>query len=111
MTPRKTQNILFCRIDPVKCINPATRTEQAISSTTLDAMIEQPQHPQQPHLWVFELFHLGGVPISIHYSMLILLIMQVFAATLSFHDNLYSAFVFIVFGPTLFTTVFIVSLP
>jgi hypothetical protein len=65
--------------------------------------------PPQQHLWVFELCALGGVPISVHYTLVLLVFIQVFAATLSYHFNLFNALMFLLYGPVMFITVFIVS--
>ncbi|KAI2492683.1 Peptidase family M50 [Fragilaria crotonensis] len=70
-------------------------------------MEQQPQLQQQQQLWVFELCALGGVPISIHYTMLLLVIIQVFAATLSYQDRTYNALMFLLYGPILLITAFI----
>ena len=74
-------------------------------------MEQPPQLQQQQHLWVFELCALGGVPISIHYTMLLLVIIQVFAATLSYQDRTYNILMFLLYGPILLITAFIVSAP
>ena len=71
----------------------------------------QPQLQQQQQLWVFELCALGGVPISIHYTMLLLVIIQVFAATLSYQDRTYNTLMFLLYCPILLITAFIVSAP
>lgn len=67
------------------------------------------QQQQQQQLWVFELCALGGVPISVHYTLVLLVFIQVFAATLSYHFNLYNALMFLLYGPIMFITVFFVS--
>jgi hypothetical protein len=79
-----------------------------VTTTSTMASERPPQHQQQ-QLWVFELCALGGVPISIHYTLVLLVFIQVFAATLSYHFNLYNALMFLLYGPVMFITVFIVS--
>jgi hypothetical protein len=69
---------------------------------------QQPQ-PENYVLWVFELGTIGGVPFSIHYTFVLLLFLQVFAATLSYNDVTYNALMFVLYGPVLFCTVLIVS--
>jgi hypothetical protein len=68
------------------------------------------QNPDRQQLWVFELCSIGGVPFGIHYTMVLLLFIQLFATTLSFHNNAYNALVITLYGPVLFITVLIVSL-
>ena len=65
---------------------------------------------QQQQLWAFELCAIGGVPMAAHYTLFLLLFIQVFAATLSYQDNTYNALMFLLYGPVLFLTVLIVSL-
>lgn len=71
--------------------------------------MEQPHQPQHQQIWVFELCPLGGVPISVHYTLVLLLFVQVFASALSYQDSTYNALMFFLYGPVLFITVFIVS--